>query len=490
MTIEDILALEDISKKIEYLKKGRKTKQPDTKENLAMWDISKHEIMWNKKRYPDRKVKVKDEETIFDEATGKTHVIDAQYEDEPVNRIAVPIEQDIINIQTAFTVGLEPAIDCTPEGSEQQLLDALKIVLRKNKIKFQNKKVVRSYLSEQEVAEYWYKTKDDGFWDKVWKKIKHTVVGKQSERKLKSVLWSPFRGDVLYPFFDDGGDMVAFSRMYKRKDIDDVEVECFTTITKEDVLHWEMNGTWKLIQEKSFKHGFSKLPVLYGYRSESYCKKIQPERERLENVLSSYADCMDLHFFPLLKLIGDIENATGKKRDKVVQLTGNGADAQYLTWNQAPDTVKLEIEKMLSLAYDMTNTPRITMEDMKGIGKASGTMFRLLFMSAHMAVSNHEEDLGDFLQRRVNFLVSALGNVNSELYKASKTIDIETELTPYMIDDLDDKVSTAVAAVEGGVWSRRDGVIFAGNAERIDETLKEIEEDMKKGEKNSEKNVD
>lgn len=47
-----------------------------------------------------------------------------------------------------------------------------------------------------------------------------------------------------------------------------------------------------------------------------------------------------------------------------------------------------------------------------------------------------------------------------------------------MIDDLNDKVGTAVSAVSGGVWSRREGIMFAGNADRIEEELKEIEEEQ------------
>ena len=65
-----------------------------------------------------------------------------------------------------------------------------------------------------------------------------------------------------------------------------------------------------------------------------------------------------------------------------------------------------------------------------------------------------------------------------EFGKASQTIDIETEVQPYMIDDLNDKVTTAVSAVSGGVWSRREGIMFAGNADRIDEELKEIEDEQ------------
>ncbi len=83
------------------------------------------------------------------------------------------------------------------------------------------------------------------------------------------------------------------------------------------------------------------------------------------------------------------------------------------------------------------------------------------------------------MQRRVNFLVTALGAINpSEFSKASQTIDIETEVVSFMIDDLNDKVTTAVSAVRGGIWSTREGIMFAGNSDRVEEELAEIKEEQ------------
>ncbi len=479
MTIDEILALSDIGQKIEYLKKGRKTEQPDRVKLWSDWNPSLHEIMTDKVKYPDRRVLKKEEEIIFDEKTGKTHKLPAKYETQEVNRITIPLEQDIVNIQTAFTVGTEPSLECNPNNDdEQKLLDAVKSVFKTNKIKYRNKKIVRAWLSEKEVAEYWFAVEDDSFWIKFWNKIKSIFGGKtKPTRKLKSVIWSPFRGDKLYPFFDETGDLAAFSREYKKKDDDGKEVVSFMTITDTNVYQWDTgsDGT----TEKRFAHGFSKLPVIYSYRPEAYCEKIKTFRVRLEKLLSNYADCIDYHFFPLLKLVGEVNGFMGKTKDRMVKME-EGADAQYLTWNQVPDTVKFEAETLTNAAYDMTNTPRISFETLKGVGKASGTAFRFMFMGAHMAVENHAEEIGEFMQRRVNFTVSALGDINpSEFDKASKTIDINTELVPYLIDDLDDKVNTAVTAVSGGIWSKREGIMFAGNADRVDEELKEIEENMK-----------
>lgn len=476
LTLEEILALPDIGQKITYLKKGRKTELPDCCELWDDWNPERHEIMTDKEKYPDRRVLEKEAEKHFDEKTGKTYEIEARYKTEPVNRISIPLEQDIVNIQTAFTVGTEPSIDCTPiDDDEKKLLDAVKAVFKSNKIKYQNKKIVRSWLSEQEVAEYWYVTDDDSFWAKFWKKVKTTFGGKvKPTKKLKSVLWSPFRGDKLYPFFNDEGDLVAFSREYKKKLMDDSEVTCFMTITDKAVYQWDLAKGYE--ERTVFAHGFPKLPVIYAYRSESYCKKIKTFRVRLEKLLSNYADCIDYHFFPILQLVGDVEGFAGKVKDRIVKLTGDGAGASYLTWNQVPTTIELEMKTLFEKAYSMTNTPQISFESLKGGGNAlSGVAFDYVFLSTHLQVENHAEVIGEFMQRRTNFLVSALGAINPyEFDKASKTIDVNVEIVPYRLDNVDDKVSTAVKAVSGGVWSQRQGIIFAGISNQVEEEIAQI----------------
>ena len=98
LTLAEILALEDIDRKIQYLKKGRRTALPNCVELWNDWNPEKHEIMTNKEKYPDRKVLEKEAERVFDEKTGKTYEIEAKYKAESVNRISIPLEQDIVNL--------------------------------------------------------------------------------------------------------------------------------------------------------------------------------------------------------------------------------------------------------------------------------------------------------------------------------------------------------------------------------------------------------
>lgn len=477
MDIKEILSIQDIGEKIERLKKGRNTPIPDTERNLRDWEPSKHDIT-NTEKYPKIKITIKEEEESWDEATSQVIKTPAKYEYKEPNRITLPIEQDIVNVHTAFTVGIEPKMICdTADKSEEQIFSVLKKVLSKNRIKYRNKKVFRAWMSEQEVAEYWYLKDDDGFWAKV-KKILNGLFGKVSaDKKLASVIWSPFRGDKLYPYFDTAGDLVAFSRGYIKVNVDGDEVEAFMTIDDTYVYGWERSDDgWR--STTYFKHGFSKLPVMYIYRPNTLTSKIRTLRERLEKVMSGYADCIDYHFFPILKIMGDLENYSGESRSKVLKLL-NGADAQYLTWNQSSAPVKEEIVNIIDQIYTLTNTPRLSFEVLKNAGNhTSGTAFRYMFMGAHMAVENHAEDFGEFLQRRINFLLSAIGSICTGLQSVSEVIDVEVEIQPFMIDNISEKVSTAVSAVSGGVWSRREGIVFAGNVDRLDEELKDIEENI------------
>lgn len=485
-TLEDVLAMGNIEEKIKYLKAGRRTPLPDTAQNLKDWNPLLHDIMDEEKNPKIRVLVEMEHNTTYEDADGNVHTSHQppKYEKKEPNRIALPIEQDIVNIQTSFTVGTEPSLNCHPnDDKEKGLFLAIRQTMKRNKLKYQNRKIVRKWLSEQDVAEYWYVVEDSGFWQKLKKKVADMFGVKVPPKyRLSSQLWSPFLGDTIYPFFDEQGNYRACSREYKVKDLDGKERVCFMCVTSESVFVWECGVSgWELNTSQTIlKHNLGECPVMYAHRDQSYTAKIRPLRERLEKCLSGYADCIDYHFFPLLMLFGDIDPNVrgGDARNRMMQLTGEGADARYLTWSQSSDPIKIEIETYFNQCYAQTNTPRISFDQLKGVGNAlSGTAFRYFFMAAHMAVMNHGEVLGEFFQRRVNFLCRALGRLNVSFADASQTIDVETEIVPYIIDSTDDKVKTATAAVSGGVWSLEAGVAYCNDYGEVSDEIERLKED-------------
>ena len=134
-TLEEILALPDDGRKIEYLRKGRKTPMPKTKENLADWDPNLHEIVTDKAKYPKIKITTELEKDIYDEDGNFVRKEAAKTKEVEPNRVALPLEQSIVNIHVAFAVGNEPKMDCTPsDDKEKGVLAAVKSIMKKVKI--------------------------------------------------------------------------------------------------------------------------------------------------------------------------------------------------------------------------------------------------------------------------------------------------------------------------------------------------------------------
>lgn len=474
-TLQEIFSLPTEAEKVEYLK-HRRTPLPDAKALHKDWDPDEHDVM-NENLRPDGKVIV--EEESYDPKTGRR--IPARYKKDdinPTNRIPLPLEQDITNIHTAWTVGKDPKVNCRPNNDEEKgLLKVIDIICRKNKMRYNNKRIVRSWFSETEVAEYWYVVQDEGFWRKIVAQVAKIFGGTLSPaNKLRCAIWSPFRGDELYPLFDDTGDYLALSRQYTVKEVDGTDVVYFMTVTDEKVYKWRMDSDW--VKVKEFNHGFSKNPTIYSWRPKPLCHNIKSIRERLERLMSNFADCIDRCFFPYLILEGDIHGTPQQSgKNRVVKVV-NGGKVYYLNWDQSSDAVKLELDSLWSKAYQLTNTPQLSMEALKGLGDVpSGRAFQFLFMGTNLAVDNHAEVIGEHIQRRYNFLVSAVGKLNADYLRASATIDIETEIQPFTIDDIAEKIKNATDACGQPVASLKTGVMMAGLVDEVDDEIKQIEEE-------------
>ena len=469
MKAEEILAITDLNEKIKRLT-DRETTLPDANSLLKDWDQDKHDVMDPTVR---KKLKIQTQEEERD-ATGKI-IKEAKFDYKELNRITLPIEQDIVNIHTAFTLGTEPKLTSNAKSEgEKSVFEVLKSVLRYNKVKYHNKRAMRSWLSETEVAEYWYKVEDGSWWKKVLRMLSFSATPKT---KLKVDIWSPFRGDELYPLFDEKGDMVLFTRKYKDKDENGNEYDKYMVIDKKFVRTISTKGG-ESKEGTPIAHGFEKLPVMYMYRAKPFCHKIKTIRNRLETLLSNYADCIDYNFAPKLAARGAVEEIQNRGSSNEIIVLEEGAEVSYLSWQQTPDMAKLEFDNLTERCYSLTNTPRISFENLSGMGNAfSGVAFEFAFMGAHMAVHIHAEDVEEYLQRRVNFLLSAIGSIAPKLKSDADNITVEVEIVPYIINDEKGKVDLAVSAVVGGIASKRSGIILAGLTDQVDEELKLIAEE-------------
>ncbi len=432
--------LEEVSQEINKLKSGYSNELYN--QCLADWDYKKHDI-FNEEKHPDERVLVELGESEKEN----------KYKTRYVNRIPFALEQDIVNIHTSFTIGLPPELNAKPQNeAQEQLISLIQATEKATKLSALNKQIVRSWLSECMVAEYWYNIEDEDFYE---------IQGVDSiGKRLKAVVWSPFRGDTLIPEFDKFGDLMRFNRFYRTKNDMGKEVERVMRIDNRRVITYELSdGAWTLLSD--VLHGFDKLPIIYMKRKEPLTAPIRAIRSRLEFLASNYADCVDYNFAPKLLLQGDIENveATGKTQMIMLQ---NGADVKYLTWQQSPEHVKLEMDNLIDRAYSLTNTPIISVKDMQGAGNAfSGESFKYMYMGTHLAVRNHEEVVGEYLTRRYNFLIHAIC-LHVPSLKTARLLEINPSLKPYVLDSERDKIDTSVSMFTAGLISQEAALRYSG----------------------------
>ena len=421
---------------IAELKRGRGSELPDVALAIKAIDQNKHDIN-DKSIRPDKMVKVDTPDSGFTKVTSGIGS-EGTMRVEAVARIRLAIQKLIIRRAVSFLFGNDVVynIDTADEVGEM-IAKAFGKIIKDTKSNTQNRKVARAMFGYKECAELWYP---------VELPAESQRMGFKSKFKLRCAVFSPAFGDTLYPYFDETGDMIAFSRSYNRK-VGDKNVSYFETYTDKEHYLW-MNGAngYELIEGYPREVAIGKIPVVFGHQDAFETEDVDSLIDRLEKLLSNFADTNDYHASPKIFVTGQI-NGWSKKGDSGAVIEGEeGAKMEYISWQNAPESVRLEIETILKMIYTISQTPDISFDSVKGIGALSGVALKLLFMDAHLKVQDKREIFDEYLQRRANIIKAYIGQFNTQLEAACDEIDITPEITPYMLTSEIDELNYWITA--------------------------------------------
>lgn len=474
MDIDKLLATDDHSTVIAELKNGRNATEPNAELYESQLNPKGHDVNDPVKRR-DKIVKVdidnESPENVKNITSDPNFNPETNTRPEPVARIALAIQKLIVKRAVAFTFGNPVGLNAEPEegSKEEDVLKAVKRVLFDTKSRTINRKVARAIFSSTEAAELWYPVEKP-----------NNNYGFGSKYKLRVAIFSPYLGDKLYPYFDETGDMIAFSREYTRKDNKGVKYTYFETYTEKEHRLWiTTNNQWQLVEGYPKPNIIGKIPVIYGRQPAVEWEDVQGLIDRLEKLLSNFADTNDYHASPKIFVEGEVNGFSKKGETGAIIQGEEGSKAYYLAWQNAPESVKLEIETLLRLIYTITQTPDISFDAVKGIGAVSGIALKLLFLDAHLKVQDKMEIFDDYLQRRINVIQAFLEKMNAkdvEFGNACQSLTIEPEIVPFMIED--EKANADLAMTVTGqkaIASRKTGIKKLGWVKDIDTELKEIE---------------
>ena len=483
MTIEEIMQLRENEEQgaiINRLKQGRSLPLPSPELTQKGLDPRLHDIHDPAKR-PDKIVRADAEDNEMQPGPD-SNVLHINGGDTgggiktkpvPVARIALAIQQLIVNRAVAFLFGNQPTMQADPrEGTKEA--DVLASIARVNqlaKAKTINRQLARLVFEYTEAAEYWYTQQQAEA---------ENAYGFDSPFKLKCTIFSAANGDTLYPFFNTDGDLIAFSREFDVEQNDDKPtMHYFETFTAKATYRWTIeDGEWVLAEGYPKPNPIGKIPIVYVCQPHREWDNVQGLIDRLETLLSNFADTNDYHASPKIFVTGDIHGWSKKGESGAVIEGSDGATAQYLSWAQAPESVKLEIETLLRMIHTITQTPDVSFDSVKGLN-LSGTALRLLFMDAHLKVQDKAETFETALQRRTSIQQAYLARMNAKdaaYATACRTLIVEPLVQAYMIEDDTTKVANLMAATgQKAIASRRLAVQRLGWAKDTDAEVEEIE---------------
>ena len=273
--------------------------------------------------------------------------------------------------------------------------------------------------------------------------------------------------------------MIAFGLGYK-SDKGTQKVENLDVYTQDKLYKYEaINGKWSLASGDGVVNPvpllYGKIPVVYYSTKRAIWTDVQPIIERLETLISNFGDTNDYNGSPILAAIGEIKGFSAKgESGKVIELN-DGADLKYVSWDHAPESIKLEAAKLEEYIYTCTQTPNISFEQMKGLGAVSGVAFERIMIDAHLKAKDMQNGVyGEGIQRRCNFLVSAISSLYPDC-KGADTLDITPEFELFKIDDVIERVDMLLKANGGKpLISHKESIAANGSTDDVDKTYEEI----------------
>lgn len=418
------------------------------------YDPSRHPVM-NRQIYPD---------IVRDDGI------------ERVTRITLAFQKLAAVRMSELCTGIPVKRVYKPENDRQGLVaKAMEKIFTRNRINSVNTKRCKQLFAGCEIFTLWYAVEQ-----------RNSLYGFSSPLKLRCRTFSPMLGDELYPLFDEYGDMTAMSIGYTRK-VGRRNVQYFDTYTDgADSRHikWSNeSGDWTVVEDE--KTTLLKIPGSYAWRPMPIWENTSRNVYEMEWSLSRNGNYLRENSKPKFVVCADAvikygDEKSPDKEFKAVSQFPTGAKAEYVTWQQATESLKFHIETLRSLYFTQLQLPDWSYEKMSQQA-LSGESRKQMFIDAELKVGDESGDLLEFFDREVNVVKAFLKLMMGAAYHADiDALPVENIITPYRISDDKEKVETLMTANGNRpIMSQRESIEKYGQSDNVDQTLREIaQQDM------------
>lgn len=389
-------------------------------------------------------------------------------------RLSIPFAKKIVNTAVAFEIG-EPITLIADDKNE--LFDSVRTTWKLNRLDNKLQEALKKKKSELESCIIFHI--EDIPSNKGWITKLFTTEKKRIKSNIKTN-----KDGRMYPIFDAFGNMIQFVWRFTTK-VENNEVDNIWIYTDKNriVITNEAARTYSVVETKP--HGFDRIPVVYFTQETPEWEDVKSIIDRFEVALSKLGGSNDYAGYPLLKLYGEVLSMPDRNDDgktlrfpmKEVDDTSGKTihgDAEFLTANNAAESVQLELEKLYSLIHAMSSTPDIAFENLKGLGAMSGIALKLMFLDAIIKAKMNEGENRTMIERCLNIIASGVKTtINTKLSKQDLLVSVQ--FNSILPNDLKEAVEIATTAVQGGVMSKETAINYLDMVEDKEREISKLQ---------------
>lgn len=390
-----------------------------------------------------------------------------------VTRITYDLQRLATKRMTEIVCGIPPKRVYRPQNDRQRTIAGyIEKIYDRNRIDAVNVERLNMYFASCETLTLWYTVEQP-----------NTMYGFKSAVKLRCRNFAPMNGDVLWPLFDEYGDMIALSVAYQRV-VDGVTVSYFDAYTATRHIKWTDEGAeWHDIDDESITIG--KIPGVYMSRPAPVWENTSNIVYEMEWAMSRNGNYLRENSKPLLALYADQEIGMGNERPidrefrAIIQLP-QGSQAAYVTWAQAIDNLQYYVKQLRSMFFALLQLPDWSYDQMSQQA-LSGESRKQIFIDAHLKVKDESGALLEFFAREINVVKAFLKSMLPDDWSADiEALPVDVVITPYTITDESDRIDNLMKA-NGNmpIMSQRESIEKYGESDDVDKTLEEIAEQQK-----------
>ncbi|QCD37174.1 MULTISPECIES: phage portal protein [Muribaculaceae] len=269
------------------------------------------------------------------------------------------------------------------------------------------------------------------------------------------------KGDEIYTRWDQYENLISVAWGYNVREKEDKVVYHFDIFTPEFIYRCTKKSLgWQVEKEINF---IGKIPIIL-FQQEKEWEGVEHLINREEWIASRNADTNDYFADPIAVYNADVIKNLPEKGDVGKALYTNNKDGvqnamAYVTWDNAPQSKKDELDFLEAHILSKSFTPNITLDTLKSISQLSAKALRTVMMLADIKASKRKESHDELLDRTGSLIGAIIGNVlDVSLKSQCDELSVAHEFQEPFGEDIEADIKNITACLDAEIMSNETAI--------------------------------